>query len=946
MSDTPTSSPRRTNIASTTAGDGTQYFVTLVEDGEHTSMLSLGKRGADGTETVLHADTALFPLPLTVALAQDVALSLASQMIRSELPPGADVNAAAWRMILGQSSGRDVEERGIFDFLFGGHDRPADSGSLNDRLHDTARDQVGALDSGNAPDTNNGRRACVWAVNQIHIKATGRRLTSTLATAVLIDELRGGLGDEVNVGDLQPGDLVISPTEGERTGHVGYVGTGEGDDRLIYSNSSSHHVWQQNYTVGSWREDIANARKLIMKFYRLRAPAAPRSLPEISFPRLAPVPVSMLPTVSRNPKPRNAGGRGLSLDSIIENDSDQPSPVSPSPSVVDVPAGDRSIAHLAGIYRALGVTPESIRSSRALGTRGLFDWSSGGRWLVAEGDSWFDYSYPQPSPSIIGRDLIDGLRDFGHDVENVGTAGATVQDMAFGPDNDSIFDFFNRDDTQLFETVKWVLRRRPRAFLLSGGGNDFAGDGFEDYLNPAGGGNPGLHQANVERLMTSVIEPAYRHIISVVKKAAADHGIHDDLPVFLHGYANAFPDGRRHMIGVGPWLSPGFEKRGYLYDKDSPSGPNQLAIRRQIVTALLERFRASLRRIAIEFGNVHIADFTGELGRNEDWQNELHPTNSGFRTIAGIMNRLIENSLGPMPVRALQTTELMSDADRAAEASLISEFDHARLSFEADDLHGALAWLRVAESRRADDTSATNAALAVLPPQVAARDQARWLNLGNALAGLLHHSPAATQPSPSASHGSAALDYESLKPGYEQLWSSISLRPEKQVSIRQMTDLVLAGRAEYQALQTDLGVPWYFTGIIHALEGSCRFSTHLHNGDPLTARTVNEPAGRPVAGHPPFSWRESARDALMMKGYHSATDWSVSAMLWRWERYNGFGYRRASVNIPSPYLWSFSTHYVKGKYTSDGHYDPEAVSKQVGAAVLLKALILRGEVTL
>ena len=45
---------------------------------------------------------------------------------------------------------------------------------------------------------------------------------------------------------------------------------------------------------------------------------------------------------------------------------------------------------------------------------------------------------------------------------------------------------------------------------------------------------------------------------------------------------------------------------------------------------------------------------------------------------------------------------------------------------------------------------------------------------------------------------------------------------------------------------------------------------------------------------------------------------------------------------PTPYLWSFSKLYEKGKYVADGRFDPEAVSKQCGAAVMIRALVDRG----
>ena len=46
----------------------------------------------------------------------------------------------------------------------------------------------------------------------------------------------------------------------------------------------------------------------------------------------------------------------------------------------------------------------------------------------------------------------------------------------------------------------------------------------------------------------------------------------------------------------------------------------------------------------------------------------------------------------------------------------------------------------------------------------------------------------------------------------------------------------------------------------------------------------------------------------------------------------------------SPYLWSFSEHSDRGKYVADGRWSATAVSRQPGAAVLLRRLAERGEV--
>jgi hypothetical protein len=48
----------------------------------------------------------------------------------------------------------------------------------------------------------------------------------------------------------------------------------------------------------------------------------------------------------------------------------------------------------------------------------------------------------------------------------------------------------------------------------------------------------------------------------------------------------------------------------------------------------------------------------------------------------------------------------------------------------------------------------------------------------------------------------------------------------------------------------------------------------------------------------------------------------------------------------SPYLWSMTNHYIRGKYVSDGRFDPVAVSAQAGVASILKILKSKGELDL
>lgn len=184
-----------------------------------------------------------------------------------------------------------------------------------------------------------------------------------------------------------------------------------------------------------------------------------------------------------------------------------------------------------------------------------------------------------------------------------------------------------------------------------------------------------------------------------------------------------------------------------------------------------------------------------------------------------------------------------------------------------------------------------------------------------------------------------------IEKGYQELYNNMVIRPEWEIKAMAAAKRILAGRDKYQVLCDRLNkkMPWYFVGIIHMLECDCNFSKHLHNGDSLLKRTWQVPAGRPVADPwngrgKPYTWLESAMDALSMPGksFHVQVRWNLNIMLYRLEKYNGTGYIRKGVY--TPYLWSGTEFYTKGKFVKDSVFDANAVSSQVGAALLLRYL--------
>jgi lysozyme family protein len=189
---------------------------------------------------------------------------------------------------------------------------------------------------------------------------------------------------------------------------------------------------------------------------------------------------------------------------------------------------------------------------------------------------------------------------------------------------------------------------------------------------------------------------------------------------------------------------------------------------------------------------------------------------------------------------------------------------------------------------------------------------------------------------------------DALASEYNQLFALAEINLQHRKTVEFQVNRLFAPKSmeRYSQVAEATGVPAHVVAIIHSLEANCDFDCHLHNGDPLTARTVQVPANRPKEGKPPFDWVVSAIDALRLEELDQWSDWSVAGLAFALERYNGFGYRRLHPNVKSPYLWSFTNIYRSGKFIGDGQWSDTAVSQQCGGMALLKHMLQRGLVSL
>src|SRR3984957_7992781 len=238
-------------------------------------------------------------------------------------------------------------------------------------------------------------------------------------------------------------------------------------------------------------------------------------------------------------------------------------------------------------------------------------------FLAAIGDSWFDYPF---------HDVLKDLEDiYGYDVESTAHAGDPIEKMAYHLGQ---LDDFPRK----LDKIK-ALGAVPRACLLSGGGDDIAGNEFGMLLNNAFSPISGWDKEIIEGLLSDRIETAFLTMISSIDRLVNER-FGKSLPLLVHGYDYPVPDGRGY-IGVfghylfGPWLEPGFREKNFT----------DLAARIQMMRDVLDRFNAILQSLPQRFSFVRYLDLRNTLSTvlpndyKSWWDNELHPTPKGFEKV-------------------------------------------------------------------------------------------------------------------------------------------------------------------------------------------------------------------------------------------------------------------------------------------------------------------------
>jgi hypothetical protein len=222
--------------------------------------------------------------------------------------------------------------------------------------------------------------------------------------------------------------------------------------------------------------------------------------------------------------------------------------------------------------------------------------------IVAIGDSWFHF----PKNNLL--EAIDRA------------LGRRVTIQAYGDNGLRIVDYLEPTLRGFWTRAIASMPLRVKALLLSGGGNDFAGeDDFRTLIRDdcsAAGGLDACWRDGEPAALFDRVASAYRDIIRDARQAGFRG------TVFVHAYDYAIPTGVGFNRFIGGWLK-----------KPMDTSHVPPALHRDLVRALVDELEKRLRGLEDPAGPVVFVDSTGVL-RADEWHDELHPTRAGFDRLA------------------------------------------------------------------------------------------------------------------------------------------------------------------------------------------------------------------------------------------------------------------------------------------------------------------------
>jgi len=237
--------------------------------------------------------------------------------------------------------------------------------------------------------------------------------------------------------------------------------------------------------------------------------------------------------------------------------------------------------------------------------------------VLAIGDSWFDYPVSDAQVPFFFDNSIVGSAH----LPALGAPPPHVLSLAEHGQGMGQILGLKKQRAMLAEIenpANWFTGG-PDAILISGGGDDIAGDQFALFVDPT-----------AKRLDVEAFEGVLAFIAAAYTKLFRFRDVHAPAtPIFGHCYDYSLADGRAIPLAFeGPWLKPSFDQFGF-------SEAERIAVMRDATN----RFHDCLAALAAKPENLFtLIDTRGTLQPSTEpplgYGNELHPYAAGFAALA------------------------------------------------------------------------------------------------------------------------------------------------------------------------------------------------------------------------------------------------------------------------------------------------------------------------
>jgi hypothetical protein len=230
------------------------------------------------------------------------------------------------------------------------------------------------------------------------------------------------------------------------------------------------------------------------------------------------------------------------------------------------------------------------------------------------GDSWFQYV---PHPTDLNKQIARAFK--GTLFLNEGVAGR---------------------DSAMWKVALPRIQREIgsyafKAILLSNGGNDIVGTELREFVKEIdrpqalGSFDWGIVPPQVmNHIRLATLQRALEYAVTDLDEIVILRNRYSPGSIiYLHSYAYLWPSGDAFKLGpimVGPWVKP------YL----DAVGATDIGDQRVITSWLIDQFFKRLQILASQYANIRVIDSREALPERKQWENEIHPTRTGFKLIA------------------------------------------------------------------------------------------------------------------------------------------------------------------------------------------------------------------------------------------------------------------------------------------------------------------------